>query len=105
MGNRTLILDIEAMRQTNGTTQQILLAEVKCFGRNTTVELYIAIGQYIIYQAALLERGESIPLHLAIPQHIYEVVFEEVVQRAIRDHHIKLMIVNIETEEIVQWIE
>lgn len=33
------------------------------------------------------------------------VIFDAVVQRAIRDHHVKLLVVNIETETITRWIE
>ena len=47
---RLVFIDIQAARGTNGSRQQILLAEVKCFPdrERTTQELYIAFGQYII---------------------------------------------------------
>jgi hypothetical protein len=80
---------------------------VKCFPDpdNTTRDLYTAFGQYLIYRVILAEVEENAPLYLAIPETAYNNIFDSTIQRAIRDNGIKLMIVNLETELIVQWIE
>jgi hypothetical protein len=53
---RRAYVDLSAMRQVNGTRQQILLVEVKCFAdrKSSADELYGAIGQYIIYRMMML---------------------------------------------------
>jgi hypothetical protein len=83
------------------------LAEIKCFpdASSDTTELYKALGQYILYRAVLTELQDDTPLYLVIPEHIYNTVFESTARRATTDNHIKLLIVNLETEAISQWIE
>jgi hypothetical protein len=104
---RAIFVDIKAGRNVNGSTQQILLAEVKCFPDrdSTSRELYVSFGQYVIYRAVLAELRDSSPLYLTVPEDVYIHVFDSTVRRAISDNHIKLVIVNLETEAITQWIE
>ena len=104
---RAVHIDIEATRNTNGSSQHILLAEIKCFPdrKSTTAELYIAVGQYVIYRAILAEANMAIPLYLAVPEIIYNTIFDSTVRGAISDNNIKMIIVNLETETITQWIE
>lgn len=104
---RLVYIDALASRRVNGHRRQILLAEIKCFPESSslTTDLYIAIGQYIIYRAVLAEIRDETPLYLVIPQHIYDSNFDSTVIRAVRDNHIKLLIVNLEMEAINQWIE
>ncbi len=105
--NRTVYIDIEAFRSTNGSRQHILLGEIKCFPDkdSTTRDLYIAFGQYLIYRAVLDEREFNVPLYLVVPEEIYNAVFDSTVHRAIGDNRIRLLVVNIETEVIVQWMD
>jgi hypothetical protein len=104
---RTIHVDIEASRQMNGTRQRVLMAEVKCFPdrKKTTRELYEAVGQYIIYRAVLAEINMNVPLYLALPVEVYVTIFDSTARRAIKDNMIKLLIVNLELERIVEWIE
>jgi hypothetical protein len=80
---------------------------VKCFAGpgDRTREVYIAIGQYIIYRALMAELRIAIPLYLAVPLDAYNNLFEPAAKRAVKDSRIKLLVVDIETEEIVQWID
>jgi hypothetical protein len=104
---RTIFIDIEARRDSNGSRQQILLAEIKCFPDrdSTTREIYTAIGQYIIYRTALAQQNLHFPLYLAVPESVYHNVFDPIVHQAILDNRMKIVVVNIDTETIVQWIE
>lgn len=54
---RTIYIDVGISQGTNGTRQQILVVEVKCFpdAYDTTRELYAAFGQYLIYRAMIKE--------------------------------------------------
>ena len=106
-GKRAVFIDARATRRINGRILQILLLEIKCFPDrdSTTEELYIAIGQYIIYRAMLAYREIDIPLYLAIPDDVDRDIFDVVVQRAVSDSKIRLVIVNLATETIVEWRE
>ena len=105
--DRTIFIDIVATRGINGSTEQILLAEIKCFAdrNSTTRELYIAFGQYILYRAFLAELKDETPLYLAVPEHAYIGIFEQTALRAVRDNRVKMVIVNVVTETITRWIE
>ena len=104
---RIIFIDISASRGTNGLKRQALFAEIKCFPdlQSTSRELYIAIGQYIVYRAVLAELQDTTLLYLAVPESVYQTVFDVAVRRAISDNQIKMVIVNLETETITQWIE
>jgi hypothetical protein len=67
--------------------------------------MYVSIGQYLVYAALLEELKDTTPLYLAIPEHAYAEYFDRVIQRVIQNHHIRLIIVNLDKEEIVRWIE
>jgi hypothetical protein len=94
-------VDMYAERQTDGR----IIVEVKCYPQqNKTQELYISFGQYILYRAFLESQGVTSPLYLAIPKDIYEDTFHHIIQKAIQDNGIKLIIVDIEMEVITEWI-
>ena len=104
---RYVFIDIQASRGGNGSAEQVLLAEIKCFPdrTSTTRELYIAVGQYIIYRTVLAELQNPTPLYLAVPATVYESIFDSTVKRAISDNRIKIVVVHLDEERIVQWIE
>jgi hypothetical protein len=103
---RTVYVDVRASRTRNGNQSVVLLSEIKCFPdtTNTTRDLYTAIGQYIMYRAMLVELGARFPLYLTVPNHIYETAFDSIVERAISNSQINLIVVDIETEAVVRWI-
>lgn len=105
--DRAIFIDVQASRGINGNRQGIMLAEIKCFPDrdSMTTELYVAVGQYIIYRAILKATGDDRPLYLAVPDVIYDNVFEPAVRQELSSIKIKLLIVNLEMETIVQWIE
>jgi hypothetical protein len=107
LGKRRIFVDLHAVRGVNGSQQQMMLIEVKCFPISTTVneELYHAIGQYLVYRAMLAERRLETPLYLSIPESIFNAAFDLPVNRVIEDSQIKLVIVNLEAERVVRWIE
>jgi hypothetical protein len=101
-----IYIDIEATRPTNGSQEdRHIYVEVKCFpGHNATQELYIAFGQYIIYRAFLAQESITVPLFLAVPRTNYDERFHPAIRKAIKDNQVKLIIVDIETGTIVQWL-
>lgn len=94
-------MDVYARREENSQ----IIVEIKCYPEhNKTQELYISFGQYLLYRAFLEIRGISAPLYLAVPKAIYDKHFHRVIRKAVADNGIKLMIVDLEAEEIVEWI-
>lgn len=102
---RDVFIDVEAFKQRNGASQHILLAEVKCFHQQSAHEIYTSIGQYLIYRTLLNYIENAAPLYLAVPEAIYATMFDEIVRLTIKNSHIKMLIVNLDEERIVQWIE
>ena len=62
-------IDLRASRGANGTQQHILLVEVKCFANpgEQTSDLYMGIGQYLVYRSMLLELRNPTALYLCVP--------------------------------------
>lgn len=104
--DRQVFVDLRANRGWNGNQQQILLVEIKCFPDpdDTTQELYTAFGQYILYRAVISELNIPAELYLAVPSHIFKDVFDPTALRATKDNRIQMVIINLETETIEQWI-
>jgi hypothetical protein len=106
--NVTVFIDIEALRSANGNDEnnRRIYIEVKCFpDPGSTRELYIAIGQYLVYQTVLASQTTPIPIYLAIPINVYDGTFNSTVRKTVKEHKIKLVVVDLETETIVQWLE
>jgi hypothetical protein len=99
--------DLQA-QLNNGSVQTIIIVEVKCFAdeRFDQDELYRAVGQYLLYRSMLRVRGFETPLYLAIPEPVYQRLFlKNVVQDVLQESRIKLIIVDIEREEVLQWLD
>jgi hypothetical protein len=105
--DRRAFIDVVASKQSNGTHERIMLAEVKCFvdQNSSTTELYVALGQYLIYRSLLTETNQLIPLYLAISEQVYRAIFDSIVLRVVEEARIKLLIVDLGVERIVRWIE
>ncbi len=104
---RTVYIDLEMSQGLNGSLQHIMFLEVKCFPdkNSTTTDLYISLGQYLIYRAMLIETLQTAPLYLAVPETIFATVFDKAVMGAVGDSHIRLVVINLDEEEVVKWIE
>ena len=85
----------------------IVVVEVKCFESADRFldDFYRAVGQYIVYRNAIRLQGETIPVYLALPWIPFQRYFgSKLIQAALDDVRIDLIVVNLDTEEIVQWI-
>lgn len=103
----SLQIDIRATRQENGTSHSVLLIEVKCFAdqEDETTDLYIGLGQYLVYRSLLRQNNIQADLFLAVPVHAYESVFKRMGMSAVRENGIRMVVVDLENEVIVQWLE
>jgi hypothetical protein len=53
----------------------------------------------------LATRDNPTPLYLAVPSTIYSKRFDAIINGIIQDNHMKLLVVDLAMEMIVQWIE
>jgi hypothetical protein len=96
-----LLADIRASR----SDVEIIIAEVKCFEDNLVNELYTSIGQWLVYRSLLDLAGDPTPLYLAIPVVAYHGIFKLIAMPVIARTGIKLLVVDMNSEEIAQWID
>jgi hypothetical protein len=103
----TVYADCMLERKHNGQSEQVIILEVKCFTNPQTdlSEFYTAFGQYQFYRAALASNQAVTPVYLAIPIQSYvRLLRDNAVKIAIQQSNIKLVIVDITSEEIVEWL-
>ncbi len=87
--------------------QRKIIIEIKSFlGPSMIKDFEMALGQYIFYRDLIqLGQDEYQEIYLAIKDEIYETFFQrKSIQAVIKRHQLDLLVVNIEKEEIVQWI-
>lgn len=102
---RGLFADFKAERLEGDKIEQVVIVEVKCFPESGSIleEFYRAVGQYLCYFAALKLRNLADALHLAMPNKVYyEVIARELAIVPVQN--IKIIIFDIENEEIEAWI-
>ncbi|MCC5635828.1 XisH family protein [Nostoc sp. CHAB 5844] len=107
-GGDRLYVDIAAEKSIAAEKQgQKILVEVKSFlGRSFINDLEQAVGQYVVYRDILLETELDFELYLAITQVTYKSYFQrQLTQMIINRNQVKLLIVDSESEVIVQWID
>jgi hypothetical protein len=101
-----IVVDIEALNTANGAQARRIYVEVKCFpGHNPTQELYIALGQYFFHRTLLSRQAIALPFYLAVPHTVYDTVFNAIVQQLCQEQRIMVIVVDVETETIRQWID
>lgn len=85
---------------------QKLVVEVKSFvGTSKIKDLKEALGQYDIYLYLLEATAPDRKLYIAISEIAYKSFFtQDIIQLILNRHQLPLIIVDIETEEIKQWI-
>ncbi|HVU09896.1 MAG TPA: element excision factor XisH family protein [Phototrophicaceae bacterium] len=102
----TLFIDLAVSRVETSGEQVILLVEVKCFPADSadTSELYTALGQYIIYRSLLNQQRIKFDLYLAVPTEAYQNIFTRMALNTIAENQIKMVVVDIEREVVIQWL-
>jgi hypothetical protein len=105
--NKIIYADFRAERDIPDELMEIIIVEVKCFPEKASQreELYRALGQFLFYYEALKPEQLEWALHLAVPQRVYDKMLKDgMVSLIIQDIHIKLIVIDIETEEVKSWI-
>jgi hypothetical protein len=84
-----------------------IVIEAKSFLRPSFIHEFLsACGQYQAYVFLLQEKQQSETVYMAISDEIYRNEFQsEAVQVLVKRFALRLLVVDIEQEEIWQWIE
>jgi hypothetical protein len=104
VSTRNLWIDIQASKNE---ASSLILVEVKGFESSASVveQLSHAIGQYMVYRAALRANSLDIPLYLAVPLDAYGGIFNESLGIAVLEETgALLMVFDPVSEEVIQWI-
>lgn len=94
-------------KERNNQVEEIIVIEIKCFADKRTElhDFYAAGGQYMVYRNGLLSQNITNSVYLAMPTSAYhDFRNEPALQRTKQDAKMKLVIVDIDLEEVVQWI-
>ena len=110
IGLRSLYVDLGAEKVLIATkNNQRIAVEVKSFvGHSTMSELQKAIGQYMLYDEALLESPTEADrrLYLAIPEDVIEELADDKILSILTNRfHINLLVYNPIKQSIVRWIQ
>lgn len=83
-----------------------IVVEVKSFLNLSKVQDFkLALGQYELYNVYLKVTAPERKLYLAVGEDIYETfLLGEAIKFAVEELKLSLVVVNLETEEIAQWI-
>jgi hypothetical protein len=106
VGRRMAFIDLAAKELfTALRDEQEIIVEVKSFVSPSLLEdLYKAVGQYTVYRLALIRQGTTLPLYLAISADTWKLILAEQVDVFFQDLSIRLLIFNVETKRVNQWI-
>ena len=87
--------------------KQKIALEIKSFVKRSAVQdVRDALGQYVMYRAYLSQVEPDRKLYMAVSLRAYQDVFGlKAVQFLVQQFSIALIVVNIEHEEVVAWIE
>jgi hypothetical protein len=105
VGRRTLFVDIELVRKTQGEDERIIVVEVKCFapGSAETTELYTSLGQYLVYRALLAQYHLTGDLFLAVPVHAYGGVYNDLAKSLLDELQVQMVVIDLDSEVVIQW--
>lgn len=100
--DRAVWIDIEAEK-----TDQVIVVEVKGFEnlRSPLTYLYSVVGQYMVYREILRYLELDYDIFLAVPRDAHDTILqEELSQIIIKNIGIKMMVVDMLTEEVISWV-
>ena len=101
-------IDLAANRFVTAEKRDEKIAvEIKSFNYVSILEpFYCAVGKYVVYKKALEEVNSNRKLYLGITNKTYFRLKQiSIFLRILTDFNIKLIIVDTETEKILQWIK
>ncbi len=84
-----------------------IVVEIKSFvGRSLMYDFHGALGQYIVYRNLIQITDPEYTIYLAIDDLVYKNFFQrQSIQLITNQNQLLLMVVEMEKEEIIQWIK
>ncbi|MDY6804798.1 MAG: XisH family protein [Cyanobacteriota bacterium] len=105
---RNLSIDLGAEKLLAAENEERkIVVEVKSFLRDSRVaDLEQALGQYILYNDILKLTHPERELYLAMPSRAFTDIFEgaKFGKILLDNNRLKLIVFNIDTEEIIEWL-
>jgi hypothetical protein len=102
-----LYADLAAEKPISAERQgQKIVVEIKSFvGRSLMYDFHGALGQYVVYRNLIQLTEPEYTLYLAIDDVVYKNFFQrKSIQVITKENQLLLMVVEMEKEEILQWI-
>lgn len=83
-----------------------IAVEIKSFiGRSAIHDMEVALGQYVLYLSFLTVNYPKYTLYIAISRQTYRTIFHrKSIQFLVKHNQIPLIVVDVATEEIIEWI-
>lgn len=106
LGKRKGFIDLGAEKLVGAEKEgQKIAVEIKSFlGASTLDDFEDALGQVIIYRAALLRKEPERILYLAMPLGAYEDLFDDSFFVGILEQYdVRLIVYNLKQQAIVKW--
>jgi XisH protein len=113
-GERFLFVDLAAISVAKPSSRLIaavrqnkrIAIEIKEFRSQSAIaDLEKTLGQYLLYRLLLSKIDPELELHLAITNTTYEDIFSEPIgELVIKEIPLKLIVIDIQTIEIQQWL-
>lgn len=108
LGGVKMSIDLAAERLIAAEREgEKIAVEVKSFLEKSSAisEFHTALGQFINYRGALRRREPERILYLAVPLISYKTFFQlDFPKEMIQENQVKLIVYDIEREEIIEWI-
>ncbi len=85
---------------------QKIIVEIKSFtGRSAIQDFKTALGQYVLYLALVTETAPDYKVYLAISDITYATDFQlKMIQLVVQRDKIPVIVVNLDTAEVIEWI-
>jgi hypothetical protein len=101
-----IFADLLLQRGQAPLSQRMIILEVKCFTAPSGLsEFYQAMGQYVVYRNALSLTGQTLELYLVVPKGVYDDLFHwPHVRASVLEVKMKIVVVNLTEEQVVEWI-
>lgn len=108
-GSKDLFIDLGAEKLVAAEKEgRCIAVEIKSFvGLSDVEDLKNALGQFILYQDLLARTDIERDIFLAIREVTFRALFQEPTSLGrvlLENHRLKLLVFNVQKEEIVQWL-
>jgi hypothetical protein len=106
--DKLLLADLKAERLLLAQKEtEVIVVEIKSFlGASFMRELQTALGQYQMYVAFLEGMNQLTPIYLAVSEVAFREEFQsKAIQMLLHRYGVKVLVVDDDHEEVVQWIQ